>query len=163
MRNLRTARLPSAIFFCQVFRTRAPNALSTTTEREGKHEQETDNNACDRCNGRSCIRSPGTWRTSRRTPSSPRPPPSPSCSTPSPSPLRLGNRRGGSRNGCDCPRHRGAPAGRRGTGTGCRNSRSRSRSAAAGGGSPGNHGIPLVKLRYFKTSAGFLVRGSHTR
>ena len=81
--------------------------LSTMTEREGKHEQETDNNARNSRNGRSGFRTPGTWRTS----SSSRPEPSPSRTPPSSS-LRMGRCRRGHRNGGNRTQYRGSAASR---------------------------------------------------
>ena len=97
MQNQRAAILPPVIFFCQIFRVHVPNVLSTTTEREGKHEQETDNNTRNSRNVRIGFRTSWAWR----TPSSSRTAPSsPPCSAPSSSPssLRLGYRCGGNRN-----------------------------------------------------------------
>ena len=94
---------------CQVLRLTTPNLMSTTTEREGKHEQETDSNAGGRGNGWSDVREAGTgiprwfpsW-ISRRSSDAWSWIPSP----PSPwAPLWLGRCRSRARNGCVGSRH----------------------------------------------------------
>jgi len=90
--------------------------MSTMTEREGKHEQETDSNDSNSGNGRSRIRS-SRWTSWR--PPFPWRPPLPSCSSPSsrfpsppssPSPLRMGNRCCGNRNSSHRARYRSSAA-----------------------------------------------------
>ena len=82
--------------------------MSTMTEREGKHEQETDNNDRNSGYGRSRIR-PSRWTSWRTSFPSCSSPPSCAASSPpssSPSSLRMGNRCCGNRNRRHCARYR---------------------------------------------------------
>ena len=122
-------------FFVRFLRSHYLLMMSTMTEREGKHEQETDSNDRNGGNGRSCIRpswSRASWRTSfswRASPSSC----SASSSPPSPSPLRMGHRRCGNRNRRYCARYCSPSAS-------CRDASSYGRGTRSCGGSPGSCG-----------------------
>ena len=169
--------LPSVFFFVSFPRLHFLTIMSTMTEREGKHEQETDNNAGNRGNGWTRLRTSGTWRTPRRTSSSWRSsPPScapPPCTTASPSPpLRMGNCRCRNRDSGNSARHhQSGTCGRNPRHDSC-DSDSSGRSGSTGrraaastrGCHPHDNCLQMViRLVHCSTSAGFLVNGIHTR
>ena len=122
---------------CQVLVPTSPCMMSTTTEREGNHEQETDSNAGGRGNGRSDVRPSGPripWRSwSRRVQGrSTSDAPCAAISPPSP-PLRVGSCWGGSGHGGACARHRKASA-RGGSASTCGGTCARGGNANACGG-----------------------------
>ena len=162
--------LPPVFFFCQIFELSLPTTLSTVTEREGKHEQETDNNARNCGNGRTRIRASRSRRTSCSPPPSYAPPPS--CATASPPPLRMGNcccrnrnsgnsaRHHQSRAGSSNPRHDSCDSGS----SGRSGSTGRRAAASARGCHPHDNCLQMViRLVHCSTSAGSLVNGIHTR
>lgn len=165
------------IFFCQIFKRRFPNLLSTVTEREGKHEQETDNNDSNSRNGWIRLRPSGAWQASCRSSSSWWTASLSSCTASSPpSSLRMGNCRSCNRNCGNRSRYRGTTTSSSRSGnyrscagsSGCSSgSGYRSAASTTSSGYPRNNSIQVVTTdyssRYFNKSAGFLVRGNHTR
>ena len=169
--------LPSVFFFVSFPRLHFLTIMSTMTEREGKHEQETDNNAGNRGNGWTRLRTSRTWRTPRRTSSSWRssPPscaPPPSCTTASPPPLRMGNCRCRNRNSGNSARHHQSRAGSSSPRHDSCDSDSSGRSGSTGrraapsarGCHPHDNCLQMViRSVHCSTSAGSLVNGIHTR